>query len=113
MEGDFASGCKVLSEYRKVQIELQALQTDSAFPSLDIMITEMLKHLKNYATKAAETEVVQIATILNPRHRLNYITKFYPDVEYSARDSLDTLFVQYSGNMPPPRAPSVEFVAEN
>lgn len=113
MEGDFASGCKVLSEYRKVQIELQALQTDSAFPSLDIMITEMLKHLKNYATEAAETEVVQIATILNPRHRLNYITKFYPDVEYSARDSLDTLFVQYSGNMPPPRAPSVEFVAEN
>lgn len=60
MEGDFASGCKVLLEYRKVQNELQVLQQNSTYPSLDVMITEMLKYLKQYSNEAAETEVVQL-----------------------------------------------------
>lgn len=111
MEGDFASGCKVLLEYCKVQNELQVLQQNSTYPSLDVMITEMLKYLKQYSNEAAETEVVQIATILNPRHRMNYITKFYPGIRNQAQASLETLFPEYGNRMPTPRAPSVEVVA--
>jgi hypothetical protein len=110
MEGDFASGCKVLSEYRKVQKELQELKKNSTYPSLDVMITEMLKHLQQYADEAAGTEVVQIATILNPRHRLNYIKKFNSNVEVQAESSLEYLFSTYSDRMPK-RAPSVEIIA--
>lgn len=110
MEGDFASGCKVLSKYRKVQSELQVLQQGSTFPSLDTMIAEMLKYIKQYANKAAETEVVQMATILNPRHRMNYINKFYPKVAIQASVSMDVIFDQYAEDMPAPRAPSVEII---
>lgn len=102
MEGDFNSGCQLLSEYQEFVKEVQSVNKLTASASNQTMASKMLECLNDYAKEAAGTKVVLVATFLNLCHWMLYIKKFYPDYQNEAKEAIDRIFNNYISKVPKP-----------
>lgn len=93
VEGNGPTGCIVLAEYKRVILELEALQAESLeYSSLDKSITKMIKWLTKYMDEAVEFHAIVLATILNPWFRGKFFTIRYPNQDFSANQAIEDAF---------------------
>lgn len=105
MQGDFSSGCEVLAEYLRIKKKLEKLSDNMIHPSIVTAIDDMLMWLKKYQDESMDTEIIVIATILNPRRRLKFFQDFYPDDYCSAQDSIKEVFEDRLAKWTPTESP--------
>jgi hypothetical protein len=107
MEGDFASGSVVLAEYLRVNEVLQQLRDASNFPSIMQMIDTMLVKLLVYQDEAASSDVIILATVMNPKYRLRFFDLHYPEYAETARELIESAFQDRLKDWPvtPPSTP--------
>lgn len=107
MEGDFASGSVLLAEYLRVLEMLRRLREASEFPSLIKMIDTMIKKFLVYQEEAVSSDVIVLATVLNPKYRLRFFDLHYPEESERARDAIEAVFQRTLLDWPvtPPSTP--------
>lgn len=107
MEGDCASGSVLLAEYLRVTEVLRQLRDASHFPSLINMIDTMLVKLAVYQAEAALSDVIILATVMNPKYRLKFFDLHYPEHSEIARELIESKFQAYLSDWPvtPPSTP--------
>lgn len=108
MEGDFASGSILLAEYLRVSETLQQIHDSLFFPSIINMIDIMLPKLASYQEEAASTQIILMATVLNPKYRLKFFDLHYADHADRAKGGIKCCFNQLLDTWPvtPPVTPS-------
>lgn len=107
MEGDFASGSVLLAEYLRVNEVLNQLRDTSNFPSLISMIDTMLAKLAAYQEEAVSSDVIVLATIMNPKYRLCFFDLHYCENSERAQELMQKVFQVALGAWPvtPPSTP--------
>lgn len=107
MEGDFPSGAVLLAEYLRIKEALQDIRKTTTFSSITNMLDAMLPKLTTYQEEAAESDLVILATIFNPKYRLRFLELHYPEHADQARDLLDATFQEALSVWPatPPASP--------
>jgi hypothetical protein len=68
MEGNTITGSMLLAEYLRVKESLNELRTAAMPSSLQHMVEVMLSQLAVYQDKALASDVVILATVLNPKY---------------------------------------------
>lgn len=90
----------MLAEYLRVTQSLSDLHTTTTFPSLEGMVDVMLNHIKVYQKEALASDIVILATVLNPKYRLRFFEQHYPEHAGHAKNLIETAFESTLENWP-------------
>ncbi|KAH9820266.1 hypothetical protein DFH28DRAFT_857921, partial [Melampsora americana] len=78
VEGDKPTAEIMLLEYLHIKESVLAKAASSPYKSIQDMIGVMIKKLDGYCKEAVKSDVVVLATVLNPYLRLGFVTTYFP-----------------------------------
>lgn len=86
MEGDGPTGGSMLFQYSTIIVMLSAIKQATPYPNLVTMVTLMIKLLQQYQREALNCDAIVLATILNPKFRVEIFKDKFPDYAKKAED---------------------------
>jgi hypothetical protein len=92
MEGNTISGSMLLAEYLRVKESLTELRTTAMPSSLRHMVAVMFIQLAIYQDEALASDVVILATVLNPKYRVRFFEVHFPDYAGRAKQLIEEVF---------------------
>lgn len=95
MEGDGPTAGSVLFQYSTILSMLTSMKKSTLHQALSDMITTMIVHLREYQKEALHCHPIVLATILNPKFRLEFFNNRYPEYSVRAEDLFRKTFSEY------------------
>ncbi|KNF01578.1 hypothetical protein PSTG_05356 [Puccinia striiformis f. sp. tritici PST-78] len=92
MEGDFSSGCLIISEYQCMKAFINNKLTTAKDPDLQAMLRKMLTKTTTYLDEALTCDVILIAAALNPCFRLSIFQAWFPSYYTYTEELLRSVF---------------------
>ncbi|KAH9470628.1 hypothetical protein Pst134EA_033344 [Puccinia striiformis f. sp. tritici] len=108
MEGDYSSGCLIISEYQCMKAFINNKLTTAEDLDLQAMLRKMLTKTTTYLDEALACDVILIATALNPCFRLSIFQAWFPSYYTYTEELLRSLFNSKKAEIEATKEPAPE-----
>lgn len=92
MEGDGPTAGSVLYQYTTIISLLVRCKNTTQYSTLKDMLSAMISRLRQYQSESLHCDAIVLATILNPKFRLQLFKEYYPDFVEHAQDLIKRTF---------------------
>lgn len=92
MEGDGPTAASVLFQYSTIISILTTKRKSTPYQALSTMITTMINNLRQYQKESLHCDPIILATIFNPKFRLEFFNNKYPEYANRAEELFRSTF---------------------